>query len=356
VTSGTITPAVIVQVEDAQGFVVANSSAPISMSISTNPGHGALNGTTTVNAASGVATFSNLSINRPGFGYILTANSSGLSPAVSAAFNVTNFNGSGSGAATATTDTFTVTVNDPAAKNNVVVVGVTNQSATTVSSITWNGTNLTLIPNCRATGSFIANTHMEIWSLANASISATNNVVVTFGSSQTIYAGAAVFSDSASVGTCQTSTTGGASVSKTLAVNPNGGAAFDTASSQAIGGQTIAPGGSQVSVFDFASGNAAGEGSYALATTNSITMTANFSNGTNILAYGAVPINPVNPRHGEVIIGRVVPTEPPAQPAPPAVVADATKANNPAFASSTTLASEERVYVSNAAIVRKRED
>src|SRR5205814_9174141 len=42
-----------------------------------------------VNAVSGVATFSTLSINNPGNGYTLTARASGMSGTTSASFNIT---------------------------------------------------------------------------------------------------------------------------------------------------------------------------------------------------------------------------------------------------------------------------
>src|SRR5207248_398611 len=54
-----------------------------------NPGSGTLAGTTSVAAVAGVATFSDLSVNKSASGYTLTAAASGLSPATSAAFNVT---------------------------------------------------------------------------------------------------------------------------------------------------------------------------------------------------------------------------------------------------------------------------
>jgi hypothetical protein len=89
VAGAAITPAVTVQVQDASGNVVQNSSAPVTMTIGTNPGGGTLGGTTTVNAVNGVATFSTLSINKTGTGYTLSAASSGLSGATSSTFNIT---------------------------------------------------------------------------------------------------------------------------------------------------------------------------------------------------------------------------------------------------------------------------
>src|SRR5947207_15549530 len=60
-----------------------------SVGLGANPGGGTLAGTTSVNAVSGVATFSTLSINNAGNGYTLTASASGLTGATSASFNIT---------------------------------------------------------------------------------------------------------------------------------------------------------------------------------------------------------------------------------------------------------------------------
>jgi hypothetical protein len=83
-----ITPAVRVDVQDAQGNTVTLASTSITVAIGSNPGGGTLSGTTTVAAVNGVATFSNLSIDRPEDGYTLTASSSGLTRATSVPFNV----------------------------------------------------------------------------------------------------------------------------------------------------------------------------------------------------------------------------------------------------------------------------
>jgi hypothetical protein len=82
-------PAVTVQVEDQFGNVVTSSSASVALTIQNNPGSGTLAGTTSINAVSGVATFSALSINNSGLGYALTASSGSLTPATSSAFNIT---------------------------------------------------------------------------------------------------------------------------------------------------------------------------------------------------------------------------------------------------------------------------
>src|SRR5207237_778039 len=67
---------------------VTSSTASITVAIGTNPGSGTLSGTTTVAAVAGVATFSNLSIDKVGNGYTLTAASAPLTGATSSAFNI----------------------------------------------------------------------------------------------------------------------------------------------------------------------------------------------------------------------------------------------------------------------------
>src|ERR1019366_2542012 len=85
-----ITPAVTVQVEDVGGNVLTSSSDSITIAIFSNPSGGTLSGTQTVSAVSGVATFSNLSINNLGTGYVLAAsdNTSGFPTVTSNSFNI----------------------------------------------------------------------------------------------------------------------------------------------------------------------------------------------------------------------------------------------------------------------------
>lgn len=85
---GTISPAVVVAVEDAAGNVVPTAVSSISVAIGANAGNATLSGTTTVSAANGIATFANLSINNVGTGYTLTATSVNLSGGTSAPFTV----------------------------------------------------------------------------------------------------------------------------------------------------------------------------------------------------------------------------------------------------------------------------
>jgi hypothetical protein len=84
-----ITPAVTVNVLDANNNIVASSAASITMAIGTNAGGGTLSGTLTQAAVNGVATFPGLSIDKAGNGYTLRATSGSLTAAVSGNFNVT---------------------------------------------------------------------------------------------------------------------------------------------------------------------------------------------------------------------------------------------------------------------------
>ena len=94
----TITPAVTVAVEDANGNVETSDNATqVSLAIGTNPASGTLSGGSAVTVASGVATFSGLSIDKAGTGYTLTASSTpSYTGATSAAFNITSGAASGS--------------------------------------------------------------------------------------------------------------------------------------------------------------------------------------------------------------------------------------------------------------------
>src|SRR5436190_12034231 len=82
-------PAVRVSALDDAGNVVTGFTGLITVALGANPGGGTLAGTTSVNAVSGVATFSTLSINNAGNGYTLTASANGLTGATSTSFNIT---------------------------------------------------------------------------------------------------------------------------------------------------------------------------------------------------------------------------------------------------------------------------
>ena len=85
----TITPAVQVTTRDPSGNTVTGFTGTVTIGIETNPAGGRLSGTRALVAVAGVATFSDLSIDRPGAGYTLRAISGGLMPDRSAEFTIT---------------------------------------------------------------------------------------------------------------------------------------------------------------------------------------------------------------------------------------------------------------------------
>ncbi|MBI5528600.1 MAG: Ig-like domain-containing protein [Deltaproteobacteria bacterium] len=88
VAGSAIVPAVSVALLDALGNVADGSADAVTIAIAANPAGGTLGGTTTVNAASGVAAFADLSIDKAGAGYTLAASSGTLGGTTSAAFDV----------------------------------------------------------------------------------------------------------------------------------------------------------------------------------------------------------------------------------------------------------------------------
>jgi hypothetical protein len=89
VASSPLSTQPVVKAVDNDGNLDPNFNGAVALTIGTNPGAGTLGGTTTVIAANGVATFTNISINKSGMDYTLNTNSTGLTGATSAPFNVT---------------------------------------------------------------------------------------------------------------------------------------------------------------------------------------------------------------------------------------------------------------------------
>ena len=84
-----ISPAVKVAVRDGSGSTATTATGTIALALASNPSGAALQGTTSVTAVAGVATFSNLSLDKAGTGYTLVASASGMASATSGAFSVT---------------------------------------------------------------------------------------------------------------------------------------------------------------------------------------------------------------------------------------------------------------------------
>ncbi len=84
-----VTPVFTVEVQDQFGNLVPTASNAVTIALDNNPGPATLNGTLTVNAINGIATFNAVDVSRSGTGYTLLATSPGLVSATSAPFDQT---------------------------------------------------------------------------------------------------------------------------------------------------------------------------------------------------------------------------------------------------------------------------
>lgn len=84
-----ISPPIQVNAEDAAGITDTTYSEFVTLAIGTNPASGTLSGTVSVSAIAGVATFTDISIDKASTGYTLVATSGSLTQRISSAFNIT---------------------------------------------------------------------------------------------------------------------------------------------------------------------------------------------------------------------------------------------------------------------------
>lgn len=89
VAGAAIAPAVQVTARDSLGNPFTTFTGDVTLALGANPGGGTLAGTITVAAVLGVATFTDLSIDKSGAGYSLTASASSAATGASASFDVT---------------------------------------------------------------------------------------------------------------------------------------------------------------------------------------------------------------------------------------------------------------------------
>ncbi|HEY3319617.1 MAG TPA: PKD domain-containing protein [Planctomycetota bacterium] len=89
VAGAPITPAIQVQIRDHLGNLVPTATDLVTLAIGYNPGNGTLLGTVSANAVGGVATFSNVSIDKAAAGYTLEATAASLFGTTSSMFSVT---------------------------------------------------------------------------------------------------------------------------------------------------------------------------------------------------------------------------------------------------------------------------
>src|SRR5262249_59341988 len=89
VAGAVLSPPVTVRVFDRfDNFVFNDNTDVVTMALGNNPGNALLFGSTSQRAVNGVATFSNLSIQKAALGYTLIAGGGGLVTDTSAAFDI----------------------------------------------------------------------------------------------------------------------------------------------------------------------------------------------------------------------------------------------------------------------------
>jgi hypothetical protein len=83
-----MTPAVRVAIQDAGGNTITGATNAVSIALRVTAQGGKLTGTTTVTAAGGIATFSDLAVDKPQGGYTLVAQARGFNGVTSDTFRV----------------------------------------------------------------------------------------------------------------------------------------------------------------------------------------------------------------------------------------------------------------------------
>jgi hypothetical protein len=141
---GAISPPVQVEIRDQFGARLTTATNTVSLAIGTNPGGGTLSGTTTVAAVNGVATFSNLSIDRLGTGYTLAASSTGLTGSTSSGFDITAAASISQTLLTSGNDvtnlnTYTTASVSPAANTLVTIAVLSHRASATISPTVTGG-------------------------------------------------------------------------------------------------------------------------------------------------------------------------------------------------------------------------
>ena len=83
-----MTPAITVVARDTLGNIDVTFSGSVTVELAANTDGAFLDGTKTVAAVSGVASFGDLSVDKAGSGFTLVATATGAALATSAAFNI----------------------------------------------------------------------------------------------------------------------------------------------------------------------------------------------------------------------------------------------------------------------------
>ncbi|MBI5699938.1 Ig-like domain-containing protein [Candidatus Saganbacteria bacterium] len=168
----TMSPSVSVEVQDQYGNLLASdNTTSVSLAIGTNPGSGTLSGTTSKTVSSGVASFSNLSINNAGNGYTLVASATGLTSATSNTFNITaeatptitSVSPADLAVGVATSETvrvtFSETMNQSSVENALRLKAIRDKDGNTLNTqidgtYSWSGTTVTFTPTSNLTKNY----------------------------------------------------------------------------------------------------------------------------------------------------------------------------------------------------------
>jgi YD repeat-containing protein len=209
---GTIAGPPTIAVKDSLGNTVTSSNASITVAIGTNPSSGVLSGTTTKNATSGVASFSDLSIDKAGSGYTLTASSTGLTGATSSAFSITQADlvvtsvsnppasavtggsfsvsdttaNNGNGSAGASTTSYRLSLDNVITSSDTLLTGTRSVPSLGASANSSGSVNV-MIPTSLASGTYFLGAcadHADVVAESNETnncLASTGTVVVTAG-------------------------------------------------------------------------------------------------------------------------------------------------------------------------------
>jgi hypothetical protein len=127
----------VVQAQDAAGNLGINFTGAVTAAIGTNPAGGVLSGTNPVNATAGVASFTNLAIDKPGNGDTLAFSAAGLTGTASNPFNVS--------VPAPTITAISPAVGGTGGKNIVTITGTNFVSGVTVTFGGTAGTDVTVV-------------------------------------------------------------------------------------------------------------------------------------------------------------------------------------------------------------------
>ena len=176
VSGVSIAPAIQVEVRDALNNRVTTATNQVSLAITANPGSGTLSGTVAnVTPVSGVATFSNASIDKTGTGYTLSATATGLTTATSTAFNITA--GAAATIAAASTPPASATVGSSVTAPSVLVTDAHGNPVSGTSVIfTVTAGNGSIVPASPASLTTDATGHATLTTWTLGTTAGTNTV------------------------------------------------------------------------------------------------------------------------------------------------------------------------------------